>query len=150
MENDLISRINSDFLSAYKAHDDLRVSVLRMIKSSIQNAEIAKKETLADSDIVAVLKKEIKQRKDSIEAYEKAGRDDSASLEKKEMEIISTYLPSQMSTEEIRKIAEESINQLGASGMQDMGKVIGSIMQKHGDSVDGGAVSSIVKELLSK
>lgn len=143
-------QINADFIAAYKAHDEIRVSVLRMTKSSIQNAEIAKKETLNDSDIVAVLKKEIKQRKDSIAAYKDAGRNESAAQEEKEMEILSSYLPSQMSEEEIRKIAVDKISQLNASGMQDMGKVIGAIMQKHGDSVDGGMVSRIVKELLSK
>lgn len=143
-------QINSDFLSAYKAHEELRVSVLRMIKSSIQNAEIAKKAELTDSEIISVLKKEIKQRKDSIEAYKDAGREDSATSEKKEMDLISAYLPSQMSEEETRKIAEEIISEQGAAGMQDMGKVIGIIMQKHGDSVDGGMVSKTVKELLSK
>lgn len=143
-------QINSDFLSAYKAHDEIRVSVLRSIKSSMQNAEIAKKEILNDSDIVSVLKKEIKQRKDSIEAYKSAGRAESAAQEEKEMEIISSYLPSQMGEEEITQIARDEIVQLGAIGMSDMGKVIGAIMQKHGDSVDGQTVSSVVKKLLSK
>lgn len=146
----LKEQINSDFIIAYKAHDELRVSVLRMIKSSVQNAEIAQKAELDDSNIVAVLKKEIKQRKDSVEAYKDAGRVESAEQEEKEMEIISAYLPSQMSEEDIRKIAEETIGKLNASGMQDMGKVIGVIMREHGDSVDGGVVSAIVKELLSK
>lgn len=143
-------QINSDFLNAYKAHEELRVSVLRMLKSSIQNAEIAKKDQLSDSDIIAVLKKEVKQRKDSIEAYRKAGREDSVSQEENEMKILSTYLPSQINEEEIKEIAKQVIEQLNASGMQDMGKVIGVIMQKHGDSVDGGMVSGIVRGLLSK
>jgi len=142
-------QIEKDFLEAYKAHDELRVSVLRMLKSSIKNAEIDKKTELNDSDVIAVLKKEIKQRKDSIEAYKEAGRAESAEQETKEMELLSSYLPSQMSEEDIRTIAQEAITQTGASGMQDMGKVIGSIMQKHGDSVDGGTVSKVVKELLS-
>jgi len=143
-------QIDSDFLTAYKAHDTLRVSVLRMIKSSIKNAEISKKEELSDSDVISVLKKEIKQRIDSIEAYKKADRTDSAEQEEKEMEMISVYLPKQLSKEEIRKIAEETIGLTNASGMQDMGKVIGMIMQKHGDNVNGELVSSIVKEFLSK
>lgn len=143
-------QIDSDYLNAYKAHEELRVSVLRMIKSSIKNAEIAKKTEISDSDVVAVLKKEIKQRIDSIEAYKKAGREESAAKEKEEMDIISEYLPSQLNEEEIRKIAEDTITQLGASGMQDMGRVIGAIMQKHGDSVNGAVASGIVKELLAK
>lgn len=146
----LLEKINADFLTAYKAHEELRVSVLRMIKSSLQNAQIAKKEELNDSDVISVLKKEIKQRQDSIKAYKDAGREDSASQEEKEMEIISAYLPTQLSEEDVRKVAEETITELNASGMQDMGKVIGVIMQKHGDSVNGGMVSAIVKELLSK
>lgn len=143
-------QIDSDFLIAYKAHDTLRVSVLRMIKSSIKNAEISKKEELGDSNVISVLKKEIKQRIDSIEAYKKADRTDSAEQEEKEMEMISAYLPKQLSEEEIKKIAEETIGLTNASGMQDMGKVIGMIMQKHGDNVRGELVSSIVKELLSR
>lgn len=152
-------QIEKDFLEAYKAHDELKVSVLRMLKSSIKNAEIALRQSsgssdnkteLNDSDVIAVLKKEIKQRKDSIEAYKEAARVESVEQETKEMELLSSYLPSQMSEAELRSIAQETITQTGATGMQDMGKVIGSIMQKHGDSVDGGAVSKIVKELLSK
>ena len=143
-------QIEKDFLKAYKSHEELKVSVLRMLKSSIKNAEIDKKTELNDSDVIAVLKKEIKQRKDSIEAYKEAGRDDSALQESKEMELLSSYLPNLMSEEEIRTIAEETITQTSASGMQDMGNVIGAIMQKHGDNVDGGAVSKVVKELLSK
>lgn len=143
-------QIEKDFLEAYKSHEELKVSVLRMLKSSIKNAEIDKKTELNDSDVIAVLKKEIKQRKDSIEAYKEAGRAESVEQESKEMELLSSYLPSQMSEEDIRTIAQEAITQIGASGMQDMGKVISSIMQKHGDSVDGGTVSKIVKELLSK
>jgi len=143
-------RIEKDFIDAYKTHDELRVSVLRMTKSSIKNAEIAQKAELNDSDVIAVLKKEIKQRKDSIEAYKNASRDDSVAQEEKELEILSSYLPSQLSEGEIKKIAEEAIIQTNASGMQDMGKVIGLIMKDHGDSVDGGVVSRIVKELLSR
>lgn len=148
--NKLKEQIEKDFIEAYKSHEELKVSVLRMLKSSIKNAEIEKKTELNDSDVIAVIKKEVKQRKDSIEAYKEAGRNDSVEQENKEMELLSSYLPSQMSEEEIRTIAEEAITQTNASGMQDMGKVIGNIMQKHGDSVDGGTVSKIVKELLSK
>jgi len=146
----ILEQIEKDFLESYKAHDELKVSTLRMLKSSLKNAQIAKKGELDDSNAISIIKKEIKQRKDSIDAYKEAGREESVEKETKEMKILSGYLPNQMSDDEIRSIVTETIDSTGASGMQDMGKVICAVMQKHGDSVDGAQVSAITKELLSK
>jgi len=143
-------QIEKDFLDAYKSHEDERVSVLRMVKSAIQNAEIAQKGELDESAVTSVLKKEIKQRKDSIAAYKDAGREDAAAKEERELEIISLYLPQQLSEEELKKIVENTISELNASGKEDLGKVIGAVMKEHGDNVDGGAVSAIIKDLLIK
>ncbi len=142
-------QIETDFLSAYKEHNKIKVSTLRMIKSSIKNAEINKGEELTDSDIISILKKELKQRKEAIEAFSNAGRAESAEKEKQEAEIISSYLPEQLSSQDLEKIAKETIDQLGAKNMSDMGKVVGKIIATCGDKVDGRETSEIVRKLLS-
>lgn len=148
--NTLIEKINSDYITAYKAKDESKISVLRLLKSALKNAEIAKKSSLDESEVIAVLKKEAKQRKDSIEVYTTSGRNDTAKIEADELEIISSYLPNQMPEDEARKIIEDVIAETGAKSLSDMGRVIGTVMAKHKDSMDGGMVSAIVKDLLSK
>lgn len=145
----LIDKINQDFITAYKAKEELNVSVLRMLKSSLKNEEINKKAPLIDEDAIKVLKKEAKQRRDSAAEYHKVGQNTAAENEENELKIIETYLPKQLSEEEIRQIVSEKIEETGAKAMTDMGKVIGPIMAAHGSEVDGATVSKIVKELLS-
>lgn len=145
----LKQQIEKDFIEAYKAKEENKVSVLRLIKSSIKNTEINEKHELDDEAVMKILKKEIKQREDSISEYEKAGRSELAQKESAEAELIKAYLPEQLSLEETKQIVTDIISELGATNMADMGKVIGQVMQKAGAKVDGSKVSILVKEVLS-
>ena len=121
--------------------------------SAIKDAEIegrskGKKE-ISDSDITAILKKMIKQRNESCEVYKKAGRQELLENETKEIEVIQTFLPKQLSEEETKKICAEIIKSVGASSMKDMGKVMGVLKSKHANTLDFSKVSSIIKELLN-
>lgn len=144
----ILEQIASDYLEAYKAHDELKTSTLRLLKSALQNAQIEKKGQLSDDDVVSVLKREAKQRRDSISEFKKAGRNEMALKEENELSIIESYLPEQFTEEKIREIASDAIKQIGATDMSQMGQVIGKIMSEHGSKVDGGTVSKIVRELL--
>ena len=103
----------------------------------------------SDSDIMAILKKMIKQRNESCEVYKKAGRNELLENETKEIEVISNFLPKQLSEEETKKLCQEAIKSSGASSMKDMGKVMGILKSKHADTLDFSKVSSIIKELLN-
>lgn len=146
----LKERIEKDFITSYKAKEETNVSVLRMIKSAIKNAEIAEKQLLTEEGVMKILKREIKQRLDSINEYEKANRTDLASKEKGEVEIIKKYLPEDLSDEQIDTIIAESITEIGANEMKDMGKVIALVMQKTKGLADGSKVSAIVRSKLSQ
>jgi uncharacterized protein YqeY len=147
---DLKSQIDKDFLEAYKAKDEAKVSVLRMLKSAIKNSEIAEKKTLTDEEILRVLKKEVKQRTDSVSEYTKAGRADLAEKEEKEINVIKNYLPAELSDEEISNIVEQAISETGASEIKDMGKVIALVMQKSQGAADGAKVANLVRTKLQK
>ena len=143
-------QIETDLVEAMKAHNDEVVSVLRMVKSAIQNSEIQKKQDLKKEDILAVIQNQVKQRQDSIDMYEKGNRPELAEKEKSEIEILKEYLPEQMDEEEIRAIIQKAVSDTGAASIQDMGKVMGQIMPQVRGKADGGLVSKIVKEELSK
>ena len=104
---------------------------------------------MTDGDIIAILKKMIKQRNESCEVYKKAGRNELLENETKEIEVINVFLPKQLSEEETKKICEDVIKSVGASSMKDMGKVMGALKSKHSDTLDFSKVSSIIKGLLS-
>ncbi|OGD55995.1 hypothetical protein A2V71_00025 [Candidatus Berkelbacteria bacterium RBG_13_40_8] len=146
----LKEQIDQDLIEAMKNHNDSAVSVLRMLKSAIHNWEISSKKEPQDADIVAVTQGQIKSRKDSIELYRKGNRQELADKEQKEIDILTRYLPEQMSEDTIREIVKKAISELSASGMQDMGKVMGKVMGEVKGKADGSMVSSIVKEELSK
>ena len=120
--------------------------------SALKDAEIVNRtkdnKSMSDSDIMAILKKMIKQRNESCEMYKKAGRQELLEVEKKEIETISTFLPKQLSEEETKKICIESIKSVGANSIKDMGKVMGQLKSKHPDTLDFSKVSSIIKEIL--
>lgn len=141
--------IKKQIIEAMKARDSVRMSTLKMLSSELHNAAIDNHGELNEEQEIAVVKKEAKKRKDAIEAYEKAGSPDRAEDEKKELEILQEFLPAEMSDEELLKIVTDSIDQTGASGMQDMGKVMGAVMGKVGGSADGNRVSAMVKHKLS-
>ena len=138
---------------ALKAKDKNIYPTLRLIVSAIKDAEIAGRskgqKEIKDSDISSLLKKMIKQRNESSEVYEKAGRKELLENEKKEIAAINIFLPKQLSEEETKKICEETIKFLGASSMKDMGKIMGVLKSKHADSLDFSKVSIILKGLLN-
>jgi uncharacterized protein YqeY len=138
---------------ALKTKDKNTYPTLRLAVSAIKDAEIASRtkgqKEMSDSDIMAILKKMIKQRNESCEVYKKAGRNELLENETKEIKVISTFLPKQLGEEETKKICQEAIKSSGASSMKDMGKVMGVLKSKHADTLDFSKVSSIIKELLN-
>ncbi len=149
----LKKQIEDKLNEALKAKDKNTYPTLRLIVSSIKDAEIAgrsKGQTeIKDADITAILKKMIKQRNESCEVYKKAGRTELLENEIKEINVINTFLPKQLSEEETKKICEEVIKALGASSMKDMGKVMGELKSKHAETLDFSKVSGIIKGLLN-
>ena len=138
---------------ALKAKDKSTYPTLRLVVSAIKDAEIASRtkgqKEMSDSEVTSILKKMIKQRNESCEVYKKAGRNELLENEKKEIEVISVFLPKQLSDEETKKICEEAIKSSGASSMKDMGKVMGILKSKHANTLDFSKVSLMIKELLN-
>lgn len=135
------------------AKDVLKTSVLRLVLSAINYYEIQKGGAgyeATDEDVLSVIQKEVKQRKDSIEQFKAGGRQDLADKEASELDMLQKYLPEQMSEENIRAIVKQTINEVGVTSMQDMGKAMGALMPKLKGKADGGLISHIVKEELSK
>lgn len=144
----IINKLQEDLKNAQLARKELTVSVIRMLLSEIKYAEIAKGNSLADNEIVSVIQKEVKKRNESATAFHLGKREDLATKEEAEAEILKTYLPTQLSDEELLKIVEQAITEVGASSVSDMGKVIGLVMGRAEGKADGGRVSSLVKEKL--
>lgn len=147
--SNLSTRINDDVKVAMKAKDKPRLGVLRLITAAIKQREVDERITLDDDQILAVLEKMIKQRKDSIDQYEKAGRDELAQQEAFEIGIIQEYLPEQLSDAEIDALITEAISSSGAASMKDMGKVMGMLKPKLAGRADMGAVSGKIKAKLA-
>ena len=149
----LRNQIEEKLNQALKAKDKNTYPTLRLVVSAIKDAEIAGRsigqKEMTDGDIIAILKKMIKQRNESCEVYKKAGRNELLENETKEIEVISVFLPKQFSEEDTKKICEDVIKSVGASSMKDMGKVMGALKSKHSDTLDFSKVSSIIKEILS-
>jgi len=145
----LSARINDDVKAAMKAKDKARLGVLRLITAAIKQREVDERITLNDEQVLAVLEKMIKQRKDSIIQYEKAGRDELAQQEAFEIGIIQDYMPEQLSDDEIDALISEAISSSGAESMKDMGKVMGLLKPKLAGRADMGKVSQIIKKQLS-
>ena len=146
-------QIEDNLNEALKAKDKKTYPTLRLIVSAIKDAEIAGRskgqKDIKDSDIIALLKKMIKQRNESCEVYKKAGRTELLESENREIEVINKFLPNQLSEEETKKICEETIKSVNATSMKDMGKIMGVLKSKHADSLDFSKVSSILKGLLN-
>ncbi len=146
----LLDTINADLKKAMKSGDEAAKRALRGVKAAITRAEKDKgNRALTDEEIIAVLRKQAKQRQDSIEAYSKAGRDDLVAEEAAELAVIESYLPQLMSEEEIREIAEKVIAELGATSPRDMGKVMGTLMPQLKGKADGRLVNQVVRDLLA-
>ena len=148
----LQSKIETKLSEALKAQDKKTFSTLRLIIAAIKDTMIAKKikdkNVLPDNDLTTLLKKMVKQRNDSCEAYKKAGRKELLENELSEIAIINKFLPKQLNDEEMKKICLEKIKQLGASSIKDMGKVIGALKKEYSDVMDFSKVSQVIKENL--
>ncbi|HMA71259.1 MAG TPA: GatB/YqeY domain-containing protein [Xanthobacteraceae bacterium] len=145
--------INNALKQAMKAKDDRRVSTLRLVNSALKNADIDArgqgKAPLADDEVLGLLQKMIKQRRESIDLYEKGGRAELAQQERDEIAIIAAYLPKQMSEDEVKFAIAQAIQETGAVGMRDMGKVIGALKGKYAGKMDFAKASALVKGALS-
>ena len=151
LDMSLQKKIEDKLSEALKKKDKNVFPTLRLVISAIKDAVIAnrtKGKEMSDSDITSILKKMVKQRNDSCEAYKKAGRKDLFEVESKEIEVIKGFLPKQLSEEETKKICEDTIKKLGASSIKDMGKVMGELKSNFGDVLDFSKVSSMIKEIL--
>jgi uncharacterized protein len=146
----LREKLDTDLKSAMRSKDELRKLVIRSLLSSMNYAEIAKQKKLDDTVIIEVVAKEIKQRKESIEAYTQGHRQDLVDNETAEMAILQEYMPAQMSREEITSIVQSVIAEVGAKSPGDKGKVMQKLMPQVKGKADGNEVNSIVMDLLSK
>jgi uncharacterized protein YqeY len=149
MEAELKQKLEADLKQAIKTKDDLRRSVLRLVLSASKNAEIAKRAALADSDILGVIAKEAKQRKESIAAFDQGNRPDLVAQEEAELAILEEYLPAQMSREEIVTAARKVIQETGATGLRDKGKVMPQLTTQLKGRAEGREINEVVTELLS-
>lgn len=145
----LKDKIQSDLKSAQIAKDAIKLSTLRMLWSEIRYGEIAKGQDFEDSDVVTVVQREIKKRREAAEAFKQGGREEQAQKEEQEVGVLSSYLPTQISDEELGKIIDEVIAQTGATTIADIGKVIGQVMVKVVGQAEGARVSNLVKERLN-
>jgi len=151
----LKDKIETNYKNSLKLKNKIEISTYRLILSSIKDLDISnrsgpnKKDT-DDEDIKKLLKKMIKQRAESIEIYSKNNRNDLLEVEKKEYDLISSFLPKQLSEEETKKICKDTMNKLGANSIKDMGKVMGELKKQYSDNLDFAKAGSILKELLNK
>ncbi len=146
----LREKIDTDLKAAMRAKDELRKLVLRSLLSSMNYAEIAKQKKLDDAGIIEVIAKEIKQRRESIEAYTQGHRQDLVDNETAEMKVLQEYMPAQMGRDEIATIIQNVIAEVGAKGPGDKGKVMQKLMPQVKGKADGSEVNNLVTELLSK
>ena len=146
----LIEKIFNDYKEAMKSRDRLKSSVLSFLRADMLNLATAKKkDQLDDAEIVTVIRKQIKQRQDSIEQFTSGGRLEMAEKEKKELEILKNYLPAELSTDEIKRLIEEAVIAIEANGLKDMGRLMKDLTIKLAGKADGRLVSDLVKQRLS-
>ena len=145
-------QLKKDLTEAIRGRDEITSSTIRMVLTAITNEEVAGKEArvLSDEEVITVLSREGKKRREAAEAFENAGRADKSALEKSEGEVIAKYLPAQLSEADIAAIIAEAIASTGAQGPGDMGKVMGAVKPKIAGKADGGLVSALVKAALNK
>lgn len=146
----LKEQLQQDLIASMKAKDEVQTGAIRMLKAAILRFETAgDKKVATDADIIQIIGKEIKQRKDSIEQFEKGNRLELAEKEKLEMAVLEKYLPAQLSDDEVRTIVKEVISATGATGKSDLGKVMGALMPKVKGKADGALVTRMVQESLA-
>jgi len=145
----ILDQLNEDMKAAMKAKEKERLTTIRMVKAALQNEKIAKGRELTPDEEITILSREKKQRMDSYEEFSKAGREDLIEKLEKELEVVNQYLPEQLSDDEVRSIVKETIDEVGAESMKDMGKVMTNIMPKVAGAADGSKINQMVKEELS-
>ncbi|MBQ4132734.1 MAG: GatB/YqeY domain-containing protein [Desulfovibrionaceae bacterium] len=145
----LIQRINTDYINAYKARDNLRLGVLRHLKTAATNLSVELKRDVNDDELLAVVQKQAKQRADSIEQFRAGGREDLAAREEAELSVLREYLPEMLEGDALAAAVDAAVAKTGASGPRDMGKVMASLMADYKGRLDGKAVSALVKQRLS-
>ncbi|CAB4867779.1 MAG: GatB/YqeY domain-containing protein [Actinobacteria bacterium] len=145
-------QLRLDLTEAIRSRDELTSGTIRMVLSALTNEEVSGKEArvLTDDEVITVLSREAKKRREASEAFEAAGRADKAALEKAEGEVIAKYLPAQLSIDDIKKMIADAITSTGAAGPADMGKVMGAVKPLITGKADGSVVSTLVKEALNK
>jgi len=147
----LEEKINQDYISAMKARDSFRSSVLSFLRAQIKNVKVDKRiEQVADEDVISVIKKQVKQRLDSIAQFKAGNRTDLADKEEKELHVLKTYLPAEMPVEKLKIIIEEVISSSKASSVKDMGRVMKEVLGRTAGQADNQTVGALVKEYLSK
>jgi len=146
----LKDQITEDMKTAMRAKDVARLSAIRLLLAAIKQREVDERIVVDDAGVVATVEKMIKQRKDSISQFEKAGRDDLVVIETAEMTVLQTYLPAQLSDAEVEAAVALAVSSTGAAGPQDMGKVIGALKAQLAGKADMGKVSALVKAALAK
>ena len=145
-------KIKAELVSAMKEHNEAKTSTLRMINSAIKDKDIAarpKADAISDEEILSLFQSMIKQRKESIELYQKGGRDDLVSKEKAEIDLITSFMPAQMDDDAIQAAIKEVIAQTGAASIRDMGKVMGALKAKYAGQMDFGKASALIKAQLN-
>ncbi|WP_243439483.1 GatB/YqeY domain-containing protein [Fundidesulfovibrio soli] len=145
----LQEQIEKDFLSAYKAKEEVRVAVLRMLKTAIKNRQVELLRPLTDEEVLEVIGRQVKQRLESIEQFRQGGRAAMAEREEAELAVLKAYMPTQLTPEETAAAVDAAIAETGASGPKEMGKVMQAVMARFKGRIDGKAVSEIVKARLS-
>ncbi len=145
----LLKRLQTDMITAMKNRNKDTLAVVRMLKASVQNAQIEAGHDLTPDEEVAVMSREYKQRKESLEEFQKAGRQDLIDKTNNELKVVEKYMPKQLSADDVKKIVTETVQQVGATSMKDFGKVMGAVMPKVKGQADGKLVNQTVKETLS-
>jgi len=146
----LSEKLGEDLKAAMKGQDEPRVRVLRLLKTRVKEASVAKRDELTDDEVIKVVISETKKRKEAIELFEQGGRGDLASREKEEMDILQTYMPEQLTEDEVRAFVKEAIEEVGALDPRDMGKVMKVLMPRIVGRSEGSFASRTVKELLAQ
>ncbi|MCK8624059.1 GatB/YqeY domain-containing protein [Apilactobacillus xinyiensis] len=144
----IANSLMTDLKNAMKAHDKVKLTVVRMLKASLMNEKIKLGHDLSDEEEITVVSREAKQHKESIDEFKEAGRDDLVEQQEAELSILKDYLPKQLSEDEINQVVAEAIEQVGASNMSDFGKVMGAVMPKVKGKADGNLVNQAVKSQL--
>lgn len=139
----------AELTEAVRARDEFKRNTLRLLIAAIDNARIAAQHDLSDEEVVRVLRRESRQRRDSIEEYRRGNREDLVAQEQAELDLIETYLPALLSDDELREAALSVVGEVGATGLGDIGKVMGPLLKRLGDRADGRRANEVVRELLA-